>query len=44
MTFFVAFETLGGPVRWMGVETAMEQIDLYRSRRSAGAGAIRITD
>jgi hypothetical protein len=27
-----------------GVETAVEQVDLYRSRRSAGAGAIRTTD
>jgi len=44
MTFFIAFETLTGPSAGRGVETAMEAIDLYRSLRSAGAGAIQIKD
>ena len=43
MPFFVGYETVSG-ASGRGVDTAMEAIDLYRSLRSAGAGAIRISD
>ena len=44
MPFIVGYETLSGPSSGSQVETAAEAIDLYRMLRSAGAGAIRITD
>jgi hypothetical protein len=43
MRFHVAYQSLSGSAG-RGVDTALEAIELYRSLRAAGSGAIVITD